>query len=108
MRKTNGVDKVTDTIVLVLSALAAGLSAMLIVSEGIDVRVFILLGIAIAMWLDTLIATQFYKIAKEKGHDSVTYYRFAFWLGIVGYLMVIALPDRKHEEQVSSDELPDL
>lgn len=108
MRKTNGVDKVTDTIVLVVSALVAGLSAMLIVSEGIDARVFILLGIAIAMWLDTLIATQFYKIAKEKGHDSVTYYRFAFWLSIVGYLMVIALPDRKHEEQVSSDELPDL
>lgn len=108
MRKTNGIDKVTDTIVLVVSALVAGLSAMLIVSEGIDARVFILWGIAIAMWLDTLIATQFYKIAKEKGHDSVTYYRFAFWLSIVGYLMVIALPDRKHEEQVSSDELPDL
>ena len=31
-----------------------------------------------------------------------------FWLGIIGYLLVIALPDRGNTPKAVSDELPDL
>ena len=31
-----------------------------------------------------------------------------FWLGIIGYLLVIALPDRGNTPKAVSGELPDL
>ncbi len=49
---------------------------------------FILL---IAFILRLLIAGKFNSIAIMKGHDS--HFGWCFWLGVIGYLMVIALPD---------------
>ena len=36
------------------------------------------------------------------------YFWPCFLLGAVGYLLVIALPDRGNTQQTASDELPDL
>ena len=62
----------------------------------------------LAIWLEWYIANQFYAVAKAKGHSDRKYLWICFWLTVVGYLLVIALPDRGNTPQVISDELPDL
>ncbi len=64
------------------------------------------------------IGNEFKTIAEMKGHDGSRYFWWSFLLGPVGYLMVVALPDRKGnaEKPVSLiddatsivDELPEL
>lgn len=51
-------------------------------------------GIAIAWY----IANCFYEIACMKGFYEKCYFWIPFFLGIVGYLLVVALPDRKNEK----------
>ena len=55
-----------------------------------------------------LIANEFYKVAQAKGYSEKKYLWLSFWLGIIGYLLVIALPDRGNTPKAVSDELPDL
>ena len=43
------------------------------------------------IFLNSLIADKFESIANEKGHSG--FFWWCFWLGIVGYMMVLALPD---------------
>ena len=51
-----------------------------------------LLAIIIAIIVDWFVATKFAEIAQMKGHEGNTYFWFTFILGIVGMLMVVALP----------------
>lgn len=60
------------------------------------------------LWGLYLLAQEFYKVAKAKGYPQKKYLWLSFWLGIIGYLLVIALPDRGSSNQVSIDDLPDL
>ena len=60
------------------------------------------------IWLEWYIAKQFYEAAKAKGYYDKKYFWICFWLTWVGYLLVIALPDRGNQTPVISDELPDL
>lgn len=63
-------------------------------------------------------ANEFQEVANEKGYNSSKYFWYVFLLGIVGCLLVIALPDRKHNCETKkrknyvsedyNDELPDL
>lgn len=56
-------------------------------------------------------AKQFQEIAKLKGHHGDTYFWWCFFLGLCGWAMVIALPDRANaqmQSSVSVDDLPDL
>lgn len=54
----------------------------------------ILLPVAALLILNFFISLEFGRIAEAKGHSSRRYFHFCFWLGLVGILMVIALPDR--------------
>lgn len=62
--------------------------------------------------IDYFVAEKFEKIANEKGHKG--YLGWCFWLGIAGWAMVIALPDRGMNTTaeglapIENDELPDL
>ena len=67
-----------------------------------------LLIIAIILWVLYLIAKEFYAAALAKGYSDKKYFWFCFLLGMVGYLLVIALPDRRNTPKAISDELPDL
>lgn len=58
----------------------------------------ILLAIVVVLVIDYFIAKEFYNIAIEKGYKSQKYLWLPFLLGLVGYLLVIALPDRKHSK----------
>jgi hypothetical protein len=73
----------------------------------------IVVVIVICGWLciNGLAAMEFEAIANMKGHHG--YWGWCFWLGFIGYFMVIALPDRSERNtlQLSNEhqeELPDL
>lgn len=68
----------------------------------------VIIFIAIAIWIDYLIAKEFYISAQQKGYSEKKYLWLCFLLGVIGYLLVIALPDRGNVQQTTSDELPDL
>lgn len=68
---------------------------------------YLVIGVFL-LWLDWLIANWFFEAAQEKGYQDRKYLWICFWLSFVGYLLVIALPDRGNTQQVISDELPDL
>lgn len=63
---------------------------------------------ALILWVLYLIAKEFYKVAQAKGYSQKKYLWLPFWLGVIGYLLVIALPDRGNPLTSVSDELPDL
>ena len=46
-----------------------------------------------------MIAYEFRNIAEMKGHDGKKYFWWCFVFTAVGYLMVVALPDRKPAQQ---------
>ena len=54
------------------------------------------------------LASQFSEVAAAKGYQDKKYYWICFWLGLPGWLLVIALPNRENNVPVISDELPDL
>lgn len=60
--------------------------------------ILILSIIAVVLAIQFFIATEFYKVAKEKGYDSKKYLWIPFLFGIVGYLLVIALPNKNKSE----------
>ena len=64
-----------------------------------------LLCIIIALIIDYVIAKKFADIAEMKGHEGNTYFWFTFLLGVVGMLMVIALPVETKDENHKT-ELP--
>ena len=63
----------------------------------------ILLGVPVVLilWLlaklNCFIAESFYNAAKLKGFSEKRYFWLPFWLGIMGYLLVAALPDKSKE-----------
>lgn len=67
-----------------------------------------LLMAAALICLDYFVAKWFFEAAEAKGYHDRKYFWICFWLGVIGYLLVIALPDRGNVPQVISDELPDL
>lgn len=71
-----------------------------------------LLGIAalVAAYaaLACYLANCFYDIACEKGFHERRYFWVPFLLGLVGYLMVVALPDRKKEKTEQSHKVTPL
>ena len=56
-------------------------------------------------------AKWFQEIAIEKGYESQKYFWICFLLTTLGYLLVIAMPDRKGQRQLDMEEpatLPEL
>ena len=67
-----------------------------------------LLVIVIALIIDYVIAKQFQEIAEMKGYIGRTYFWFTLLFGLVGMLMVIALPssDKGSNHKSTSTTLP--
>lgn len=59
--------------------------------------VLIIIVGAVALWICYLVAKEFYKIAEMKGFPESKYLWIPFFLGIVGWMLVIALPDRRKQ-----------
>ena len=56
--------------------------------------VIIFIASIVALIIMYLIAAEFYKIAEDKGYHEKKYLWLSFFFGPVGYLLVVALPDR--------------
>lgn len=70
-----------------------------------------LLFVAIFFVIDWFVAQRFDEIAQMKGQPPKKYFWWCFWLGIIGWAMVIALPDRGNAQEQNhsdTDELPEL
>ena len=61
------------------------------------VFLYIILFIALLI-VNASLASRFEQIAAEKGFSDKAYFWWCFFMGIAGYLMVVALPDRECEE----------
>lgn len=59
----------------------------------------IIFAVVVALIIDYIIAKEFADIAAGKGYHESKYFWYCFLLGIVGYLLVIALPDIRHKSQ---------
>jgi hypothetical protein len=60
----------------------------------------ILLGLAILVGINAYGATLMKKVGINKGYGAETHiWAICFWLGIIGYLYVIALPDKIAQSQ---------
>ena len=63
---------------------------------------FILAIPVLFLYLNFTIASKFESIASMKGYGKEIHsFAMCFWLGIVGYLYVIALPDLAREAQIT-------
>ena len=49
--------------------------------------------------INAKIAKNMQNIAADKGYEGKKYWHYCFWLGFIGYAMIIAMPDRKAQEQ---------
>lgn len=90
--------------------------------DGILAGSFI--GGIVVLTINFFVAKEFERIAELKGHSEKQFFWCTFLLGIVGMLMVVALPDRSNTQpqqtvqvitaaqtldtKQTSDELPDL
>ena len=67
------------------------------------VFLFYMALLAAVIILNYFIAKKFEAIAFQKGYDvSIHSFAMCFWLGLVGYLYVIALPNKKSENVSAS------
>lgn len=68
---------------------------------------FVFIVLVVIIVIRIIIGVKFDSIAENKGHNGYLWWCILF--GVVGWLMVIALPDRKvlkHDHE--TDELPEL
>lgn len=69
-----------------------------------SITVYILIAI-VYLILDYYIAKWFSEAAGAKGYHDSKYFWICFFFGFIGYLLVIALPDR-NQRSADIDELP--
>ena len=66
----------------------------------------LLIPIVVALVINYVVAKKFEEIAFQKGYDeSIHSFAMCFWLGIVGYLYVIALPNSNNYYNIHSDSI---
>ena len=71
---------------------------------GVIVFLVYLFLLAIILWVNYLIAREFYRAANAKGFYEKKYLWLPFWLGMVGYLLVITLPMKRIEVSSFAEE----
>ncbi|MBQ7767923.1 MAG: hypothetical protein IJ403_03460 [Oscillospiraceae bacterium] len=65
---------------------------------------FYIMGLVIGLIIDYMIAKKFSEIAEEKGHEGTEYFWYTFVFGVVGMLMVVALPDVYTRKKATAKE----
>ncbi|MBQ9685907.1 MAG: hypothetical protein IJV41_05060 [Oscillospiraceae bacterium] len=67
------------------------------------------LWLALCLVISYFAAREFYKIAEDKGYHGRKYFWWAFLLPLVGYLLIVAMPDRgTNQRTVVNEDLPEL
>ena len=74
----------------------------------------IIVMIIVFIVFDVLIAAAFQEISEMKGYTERKYFWYSVFFTLAGWLMIVALPDRKQktveeaDHNRESEELPDL
>lgn len=55
---------------------------------------FSVVGLIIWLIVALILAVQFHQVAADKGYPQMKYFWLTFLFGVLGYMLVIALPDR--------------
>jgi hypothetical protein len=66
----------------------------------------ILVAVILSILIDYFIAKEFYIAAQAKGFYEKKYFWICFILTAVGYLLVIALPNRVDAQKEANNDLP--
>lgn len=56
-------------------------------------------GGMISLWLNMYLACLFFDMALDKGYTDGKYLVVCFWLGVIGYLLIVAMPDRGEKQE---------
>ncbi len=67
----------------------------------------VILVAAFMLWLDWILANEFFGVAAAKGYNNKKYLWYCFFFGLVGYLLVIALKDKNTADK-KDFELPEI
>lgn len=66
----------------------------------VNMIVGIIIGLLLLIGIDYLISSKMESIAALKGHGTEVHaFAMCFWLGIIGYIYVAALPDKIQQAQ---------
>lgn len=97
------------SIFLILASIILSLLATVVYALNVgEFSLSFFATIIFSLIFDAAFAQEFGAIAEQKGHSYIRYVRNCFLFTIIGYLMVIALPDRGNQSKAIPDELPDL
>ena len=61
--------------------------------------IYVIIVLVCDLIIAYIAACKFSEIAEMKGHKGREYFWYTFWLGIIGMLMVVALPNLKAAEK---------
>lgn len=69
-----------------------------------------LIFVLVLLAVHCFVSVEFYRVAVMKGWSDKKYLLMAIFLWVVGYLLIIALPDRGgyNRKAVHSNDLPDI
>lgn len=88
--------KVLAAIILIGSFAFSIISWFMCFEESSDFLVIaIILSVISLLDIRYIICKEFYAAAVQKGYEGKKYFWYGFFFGLVGYLLVIALPDKK-------------
>jgi hypothetical protein len=60
----------------------------------------------VAIIIQYFISKQFESVAADKGYQGSRFFHLSFWLGLPGWLLVAALPDRGNNNEIVSQATP--
>ena len=60
----------------------------------------IIVGLLVFLLLNGLLASKASDIAEDKGYEKSTWFHMRFWLGLIAYIIVAAMPDRVMQGKV--------
>ena len=75
-----------------ISVFAPGSFTSLFATLFASLPLLILLGVLIFVWYKA--SENMARIAADKGYPERKWFHYCFWLGIAGFLMVCAMPDK--------------
>ncbi len=82
-------------IVLIISLVCVAIGWVSEIESGDGVVLAIISATISLLDIRYIICKEFYAAAVQKGYEGKKYFWYGFFFGLVGYLLVIALPDKK-------------
>jgi len=76
----------------------------------VSMNIFMLIFALVVLAIHCFVSVEFYRTAVMKGWSEKKYLLMAIFLWVIGYMLIIALPDRGgySRKAVESDDLPDI